>query len=584
MTALWLMVTMIAAPQAERWEHFHLRVPDQVIAPVVGMESATMEVYVDGLLIGRHGRLPPQFQDATEGYSTFRLPPQLAKPGKVLTVSLRLWYPPGVRFRPMHSKTPTPVIHENGETPIYKRRAFGAFRGYVWSTALSIVVLLLLGLAGRTQEEHGEYSLAVVSWAMFSAYQGAMLSAFLIPWSRGSYLCTGLIGAFAGVLPLELMARLLAVRPPWWMRLGQILFVGSQLVMVTGNAAFEEPWWLTGAGALFLTAGFFPPVVALGLLRSAGKRVWGLAGLTFVLLATAAWIRFATARGTVFTASLGDVELASHTLGFTLFGLILAGLTLARFRAASREAIRLQGQMEAAKTLQEFLLAHEMTHVPGYTVQVAYRPATEVGGDFFRVLPTASGGTLVVAGDVSGKGVSAALVVSLILGALQNQNSEDPSDVLAGLNRSLCGYLEGQFATCCAAYFDPQGWVRIASAGHPLPYQSMTEVEIPSSLPLGVSEQTAYESTRIDLSPGDSLVILSDGVIEATNRGGEMFGYERTRRISENSAEEIAADAMAWGQCDDISVVRVCRTVRLHTPDPAQTGSATSVSARLARQ
>ena len=146
--------------------------------------------------------------------------------------------------------------------------------------------------------------------------------------------------------------------------------------------------------------------------------------------------------------------------------------------------------------------------------------------------------------------------VSATLGMLRRESSSSPGAILAGLNEGLAGYLGGGFVTCCCARFDADGTVTLANAGHPLPYCDGREVEVESGLPLGLISGVQYAET---VTSGERFTLVSDGVVEAANGGGELFGFERTCEISGKSAAEIAEAAKAWGQNDDITVVTVGR-------------------------
>lgn len=159
-------------------------------------------------------------------------------------------------------------------------------------------------------------------------------------------------------------------------------------------------------------------------------------------------------------------------------------------------------------------------------------------------------------GDVSGKGLRAALLVGHISGSLSNERSRQPGEVLANLNQSLVGRVSGGFVTCRCARFDPDGTVTIASAGHPAPYADGRELEVATGLPLGIAPGVAYEESS---TSGSRFTFISDGVVEAENAQRELFGFERTRQINCKSAQEIAEAAKDWGQTDDITVVTVRR-------------------------
>ena len=168
----------------------------------------------------------------------------------------------------------------------------------------------------------------------------------------------------------------------------------------------------------------------------------------------------------------------------------------------------------------------------------------------------ADGSRVVLVGDVSGKGLKAAMLVAATIGMLRRENSSSPGAILAGLNDALAGHTGGGFVTCCCARFGADGTVTIANAGHPSPYCDGRELELAPGLPLGIMADAEYEESVV---PGERFTFVSDGVIEAENAQRELFGFDRTREISTKSAQEIAEAAKAWGQNDDITVVTVRR-------------------------
>lgn len=242
-------------------------------------------------------------------------------------------------------------------------------------------------------------------------------------------------------------------------------------------------------------------------------------------------------------------------LAMVVFGAVALVVFVRELVRDQREKERLAGELDAGRAVQQVLLGAEPPRNPTLRVESVYRPASEVGGDFFQALPASHGGVLLILGDVSGKGLRAAMTVSTILGALQIIASAAPAEVLRALNRALSGKLQGGLVTCCIAQIAPDGVVRAASAGHLLPYRNGQEVEIETGLPLGVIAEADYLETTFQLAPGDQLTLLSDGVVEAQSPTGELFGFDRTRDISAQSAEAIAKAAQRFGQEDDITVL-----------------------------
>ena len=226
-----------------------------------------------------------------------------------------------------------------------------------------------------------------------------------------------------------------------------------------------------------------------------------------------------------------------------------------RSAKSDQEQGRLLQEMAAAGEVQELLLAAPA----GGGIDAVYLPASEVGGDFYHVQSYPDGSHVALVGDVSGKGLKAAMVVSVVIGALQSQTATTPEGILSSLNRVLKGRVGGGFATCCCFRIESKGRVTIASAGHPAPYCDGREIEVEAGLPLGLVSEVVYNSREFQLELGEQITLVSDGVLEAENREGELFGFERTREISGKSAQEIANAAKVWGQNDDITVVTVRR-------------------------
>jgi hypothetical protein len=227
----------------------------------------------------------------------------------------------------------------------------------------------------------------------------------------------------------------------------------------------------------------------------------------------------------------------------------------------SRQQALLESELAAAREVQQVILPEQVDAVPGFKVESIYQPARQVGGDFFQVLPAGEGGLLVVVGDVAGKGLPAAMLVSVLVGAIRGvaQFTKDPAELLASLNDRLVGRTQGGFSTALAARITADGGVTIANAGHLSPYLDGREIELYGALPLGVVKNAAYQVTHFHLPQGSRLTFYSDGVIEAQNEKGELFGFERGRAISVQPAAAIAEAATKFGQEDDITVVTIER-------------------------
>ena len=202
-----------------------------------------------------------------------------------------------------------------------------------------------------------------------------------------------------------------------------------------------------------------------------------------------------------------------------------------------------------------------MTGVQTCALPILYQPAQQVGGDFFQIMPAPEGALLVVVGDVAGKGLPAAMLVSVLVGAIRGvaEYTTDPAELLANLNERLVGRGGGSFSTALVAHIAADGRVKVANAGHLPPYLDGKEVELPGALPLGVHNGARYQPTEFRFAPGERLTFYSDGVVEAQNQEGELFGFERGRELSTQPAAAIVNAARLFGQQDDITVVTIER-------------------------
>lgn len=245
--------------------------------------------------------------------------------------------------------------------------------------------------------------------------------------------------------------------------------------------------------------------------------------------------------------------------------LSLAIIMLLRSTRMSIRQAQLENEMAAAQQVQQLLLPEKTDTVPGYRVESIYQPAQEVGGDFFQILCIGDGGLLVVVGDVAGKGLPAAMLVSVLVGAIRGvaEFTVNPAEMLANLNDRMVGRAGGGFATALVARIAADGRVLLANAGHLSPYLNGNEVELPGALPLGVAGGALYQTTESRMALGDRLTFYSDGVVEAQSVKGELFGFERAREISTEPAANIVEAAKQFGQQDDITVVTIERAVAI---------------------
>ena len=264
---------------------------------------------------------------------------------------------------------------------------------------------------------------------------------------------------------------------------------------------------------------------------------------------------------------VGPFSVSLNSVSGILSVVSLAIIMLRRSGTMSRRQAQLEGELAAAQEVQRVLVPEQTGEVLGFAVESVYEPAQQVGGDFFQILPVGKGGVLIVVGDVAGKGLPAAMLVSVLVGAIRAvaEYTSDPAEILANLNERLVGRSGGAFSTALAALISGDGRVTIANAGHLSPYLDGREVELPGALPLGVANGAQYETIEFQLNPRSRLTFYSDGVIEAQGADGELFGFDRAREVSMRPAAEIVETAKRFGQEDDITVVTVTRSAAVAT-------------------
>lgn len=274
----------------------------------------------------------------------------------------------------------------------------------------------------------------------------------------------------------------------------------------------------------------------------------------------------------------GPIAFGTGALAYIVFLASLLAVILYRFIRVSQDEQRSKAEVAAARSVQALLIPTQLPSNHNFMLESAYLPVDGVGGDFFQVLPLKDDSLLIVVGDVSGKGLQAAMNSSTLVGALRNELSYDPATVLMHLNRVLLGAVSTPgavpeldaapcFATCLCARIFPDGTLIVANAGHLGPYRDGRELELLPGLPLGVIADITYEQSTFRLKYGDRLVFLSDGVVEATNSEGELFGFDRTRQVSNEPARYIAQTAKRFGQTDDITVLSVYVASRSAQPN-----------------
>jgi serine phosphatase RsbU (regulator of sigma subunit)/CheY-like chemotaxis protein len=245
-----------------------------------------------------------------------------------------------------------------------------------------------------------------------------------------------------------------------------------------------------------------------------------------------------------------------------------------RLTHEARVLERIEQEMRVARLIQQTLLPRELPSLPNWRIVAHYQPAQAVGGDFYDFLPLSDGNLGFFIGDVSGKGVPAALVMatarSILRASAQSLNA--PGQVLKTVNNLLYPDIpENMFVTCLYAILDPkEGRLRYANAGHGLPYRrhaaSVTELRA-TGMPLGLMPDMHYEEREAVLVPGDAVLFYSDGLVEAHDPQRMMFGLARLQRLIAVQPRSAAAliqclltelthfTGAEWEQEDDITLV-----------------------------
>jgi steroid delta-isomerase-like uncharacterized protein len=238
----------------------------------------------------------------------------------------------------------------------------------------------------------------------------------------------------------------------------------------------------------------------------------------------------------------------------------------------------IERELRLARSIQQAFLPKEVPTLEGWQISPLYRPAREVGGDFydFHLL---SGGRLGLAvGDATGKGVPAALVMSTTLGmlrAVSQASDSSPGKILRRVNEALVASIPtNMFVTCFYAILDPtSGSLRYANAGHDVPYlhrSGVAEEMRARGMPLGLMPGMGYEEDEMVLDAGEAALFYSDGLVEAHRPNGEMFGFPRLRAlIAEHAQKESLEEALleelysfvgeGWKQEDDITLLTLRR-------------------------
>lgn len=539
-----------------------------------GTQGPGVDVFANGKEIqpdGPNGDMPEHYQSISRIYRLDLPPTETNLTLVVRTIYIPFGYTAYTSFfatRTLRLGTPEDL---NRSLQIWwGQTLFERFPRLIYSILLVVLAIFLLALYFN-QKGHDEYR-----WLALHELAQAPLG-FIDLAGSYAYMDQLLYGALfaqliviSAYLYFEFIVSFLALRRRWYINLirytAPILACIGPAFLLIGRSHFIVVL-LVGAGCfLWMTAWVLFCVITL--ITATVKRnyeagllliplVLNFVGMLEPLLTSGMqdWAGRAFHSPLTLQAGLVPIHFASIADFAGLLAIVL--IIFVRFMRIHRNQERASSELAAARSVQELMIPNERLKTPGFEVDSVYNPATEVGGDFYHVESTSDGGLLVVIGDVAGKGLKAAMNVSMLVGALRRTYEKSPAKILESLNRVLVG--SESFTTCQAAWFSTNGELVIANAGHLPPYLNSQEVALPGGLPLGVLNEITYEEVRLYLHPGDRILLLSDGVVEARQSSGELFGFDRVHNLSNQTAFYIADAAREFGQEDDITVLTVRR-------------------------
>ncbi len=542
----------------------------------LGSTGPSPDIYANGQHIqpeGPHGNAPGRYQPISRIYN-LNVPANETS----LTLSVRFLYlSTGYGAYTSFFSNRTFYLGNPGdlerELNLWSNRSlFERLPRLVYCVLLAILAIFLFALY-LTQRDRTEYlwlALHELAQAPLGFIDLAGSSARLDTlWYAAIVLELILISAY---LFFEFLVAFLALPRPWytrWLRYTAplLLAVGPMLLLVGHSTAvalilaglflFAAVWVLGWFIFVFVT------LFAAAVRRNLEAGLWLIPLILSVIgiIEPIVTSTISDETGTVYRSPLtfdaGPIPIHMSSVGDFAGILIILLILYFRFMRIYRDQEHAASELAAARSVQELLIPREKAATPGFEVDSVYSPANEVGGDFFHLQSAGPDGLLVVIGDVAGKGLKAAMNVSLLMGALRSTQERSPAKILEALNSVLTG--TESFTTCQAIWFGSDGDMVIANAGHLPPYLNSQEINLPGALPLGVIPNVTYEEERFYLHPGDRVLLLSDGVVEARNPSGELFGFDRVRYLSSQSAFYLADAAKAFGQEDDITVLTVRR-------------------------
>ena len=560
------------------WYRFQVTVPANLehVSLYLRQLRTSYEVYADGGLLGTFGKMPPKATkyDGGIGYFVYALPGG-KHPVHTTQIALRVWSTS--RFN--DDGGPWSGGGLVGETSLIEHRDALERVDRFWSLVPDETLGLLETLAGlgaftlfllrRRESEYLWFSLMML---LTAASEWCVVSVQVQVWNHNRWVdIFFILSGTASLATVAFYQQLLQPKRRWLLKLAaasivlQIIvnFLPGPTLTAVHFFLFKTLFDLT-INACILTAMFN---------RAEKNSIDARLLLAPVILTTSSFLLYdvgavASALGwpnaiRYFTLFQSPFKIYASGVADAVFLLSVFAILILRFTRTRSQEERFESEVQAAREIQQYLIPAHMPLTPGLTIETEYRPAREVGGDFFQVLPHAEDGSvLLVLGDVAGKGLHAGMLATLIVGAVRTaaKFTIEPERILALLNERLQGR---GLVTCLALLIERDGNVTLANAGHLPPYLNEREMPMEGALPLGALPGIEFSGMHFQLAEGDSLMLMSDGVAEAQDARGQLFGFERIgAMLSEGAtAASLAIAAQNFGQEDDITVLTVARLV-----------------------
>jgi hypothetical protein len=566
------------------WYRIQLMIGSDAMPVALLMPAAVQnsyEVYLNGRLISKLGRLDGFQLSYLPRPEFIPIPADAARIGQPNTLAIRFWSEPwqanprrpeifgGLRALPLFGSSELVRVFSKS-VPQRHTEEWGQGGPWllllVWDGAVGLISIFLF-LLSRTRREYLWAGVALCSYSLVWVSNEAL--EFRHP-AQLTY-PLGAIGLWLGVFSIPLAAMyLLGVPRAHWKRgnyfvsslnaVWTLVSGGVVLGFLPASSAFERTdyvlkWVPSALGVLLV-------LIGIDGIRTLGRKAWLLMTPGLFFGAQQVCFVFNDPDFVKLSPRVQDrLTTAGDYFSFCVAPAVLIILLL-RFAQQQRENGRLVEDMRQAREVQQLTIPEKLPEISWLEIESEYLPAQEVGGDFFQIIPVEAEGVVIVAGDVTGHGLKAGMLVSLIVGAITTEvtHSADPLSLLHSLNERLCARGDSQ-ATCLVVRIFSNGTATIANAGHLPPYLNGSELPIEGSLPLGMIATPSFSTLEFDLNESDQLLLISDGVVEAKHEG-QLFGFDRIQQLlaSRTSARQLASAAAKFGQEDDITVLLVTRT------------------------